>query len=341
MKEKYNNENHNLSEFLRYVRGEMTKREENAFQRKLQKDPFAEEATEGFSGISTPEATDDMNRLEKLLKTRITRRERMIFYRIAASVAVLMVISSVFIVIERNKPSDQLSDVSFNRQKIEAPQSKAITEPQVQPTEKIITLPEKEADRKDEPRAAYEIPRIADSGEQERIEAPKQSRVIAGTNEQESGLIIREEKTLALADETEIQKKPDSFKSDYSEMVAAGNSTSISLKATAPVTAEKADDKRIGYTEARPVNGKESFDKYIEENIRKPFAVDSGENAVVVISFNVRSSGIIDSIKVIQSPRNEYSEEAIRLIKESPAWKPAEENGEKIDDEVSLRIIFR
>lgn len=68
MKEKNKNKNNTLSDFIRYTRGEMTKREENAFQRKLQKDPFAEEATEGFSQISPREATDDLDRLGKLLK---------------------------------------------------------------------------------------------------------------------------------------------------------------------------------------------------------------------------------------------------------------------------------
>ena len=44
MKEKDNNLKSSLSELQRYTRGEMTKREENAFQRKLQNDPFTEEA---------------------------------------------------------------------------------------------------------------------------------------------------------------------------------------------------------------------------------------------------------------------------------------------------------
>ena len=44
MKTKMKNNKSIVSEFIRYIRGEMTKREENAFQRELQKDPFAVEA---------------------------------------------------------------------------------------------------------------------------------------------------------------------------------------------------------------------------------------------------------------------------------------------------------
>jgi hypothetical protein len=61
----------------------------------------------------------------------------------------------------------------------------------------------------------------------------------------------------------------------------------------------------------------------------------------VVISFLVRSTAAIDSIKVIRSPGKEFSEEAIRLIRNGPTWKPAERNGEKIDDEVRVRIVFK
>ncbi len=52
MKEEKNKTSKPVSEFQRYIRGEMTKRQENAFQRKLQRDPFAAEAAEGYSQIS-------------------------------------------------------------------------------------------------------------------------------------------------------------------------------------------------------------------------------------------------------------------------------------------------
>lgn len=55
----------------------------------------------------------------------------------------------------------------------------------------------------------------------------------------------------------------------------------------------------------------------------------------------VRVTGNIDSIKVLISPGEEYTAEAIRLIKEGPAWRPAENNGRAIEDEKILRIVFK
>ena len=96
-----------------------------------------------------------------------------------------------------------------------------------------------------------------------------------------------------------------------------------------------------GYVSPQPVSGSNGFNKYIEENLRKPPTMPEGENAVAVVSFVVRATGNIDSIKVLSSPGEEYTAEAIRLIKEGPAWKPAENNGRAIEDEKMLRIVFK
>ena len=109
MKEEDRNKKKALSDFERYVRGEMTKKEENAFQRKLQRDPLTDEATEGFSEISPDESAEDIDHLRKRLKNRIRGNRRVFYYSAAASIAVLMIISSVFLIVQRSKPSQQLS----------------------------------------------------------------------------------------------------------------------------------------------------------------------------------------------------------------------------------------
>ena len=83
------------------------------------------------------------------------------------------------------------------------------------------------------------------------------------------------------------------------------------------------------------------FNKYIEDNLRRPDTETDGQRVVVVLNFRVDMNGKIDSIKVIKSPGKIFSDEAVRLIKEGPAWKPAEENGKIIDDEVRIRIVFK
>ena len=110
MSDKNKNNKSLLPDFLRYRRDEMTKLERNSFERELQKDPFTEEAEEGFASISPDEASTDLTSLHSRLRKRVQRKRGFAFYRLAASVAVLMIISSIFIIVERNKSGKQLSE---------------------------------------------------------------------------------------------------------------------------------------------------------------------------------------------------------------------------------------
>jgi hypothetical protein len=93
------------------------------------------------------------------------------------------------------------------------------------------------------------------------------------------------------------------------------------------------------YLAPQPVVGTDSFNLYLEKNIRYTLLKESEEQ--VVVRFTVQIDSTIMNIKIITSPGQPWSNEAIRLIKEGPAWNPATENGKAIEDDVSVRIIFR
>jgi outer membrane biosynthesis protein TonB len=341
MKERTRNGKGPLTEFERYIRGEMTKREENAFQRKLQRDPFAGEATEGFSEISSRESTEDMNRLEKKLKERIKPARRVLYYRIAASVAVLMVISSVFVIVERNRSFRQLSENTLTPP---AP-AKADT---IQMNEPLIAESKSEA----VVQQAVTEPEIADKP----ANAPKPAeKVIAASADTTKFLAMAKEKEAAkyvTADEVaapaaasrmaevsgmnasgrKMQIEPDSTVQDRTETVLVGYGMAKKTDAKAEHTS---------FMAPQPVTGTNNFERYIEENIRRPQTLAQGERVVAIVSFLVRSTGAIDSLKVLESPGDEFAAEAMRLIREGPAWKPAEENSVPVDSEVRLRIIFK
>jgi hypothetical protein len=167
MKEEKNKTDRPISEFQRYVRGEMTKRQENAFQRKLQRDHFASEAAEGYSEISPDEAEEDIDRLGKRLKKRVTGGRRKIYYRIAASIAVLMIISSVYLLIDRNKPVGEISKDSVAPSKSEAVDNKKSAEPDRQVTG--ILAESQEVATEKEKNDAVSIPVVAETFAQETL----------------------------------------------------------------------------------------------------------------------------------------------------------------------------
>ena len=133
--------------------------------------------------------------------------------------------------------------------------------------------------------------------------------------------------------DSQVQVKLDPSISALSEVVVVGYGTK-------KAKSEK-EDVSTGYAPPSPVNGKLNFDKYIKENQHRPDTITTGQRAVVVISFLVRINGSIDSIRIVSSPGKIFSDEAIRLIKSGPSWKPAEDNGKPIEDEVRIRIVFR
>ena len=138
--------------------------------------------------------------------------------------------------------------------------------------------------------------------------------------------------------DTQLQVQMEPSLLALNEVVVVGYGVSKSKKAMAEEEAI-ADD--TGYTAPEPVGGQKEFDRFIENNLKKPASFIEGERAVVILSFTVRRNGVIEDIKAIRSPGEQYSGEAIRLIREGPSWKPATENGEKIDADVRVRIVFK
>jgi len=326
MKRKGNNKKGSLPDFIRYIRGEMTKREENIFQRQLQKDPFAEEAAEGLSEILPEEAVSDLDKLGSKLKTRIHGRQRFTYYRIAASVAVLMIVSSVFIIVNKNKTGEEPLETTLKKVTLEIPESKGIEATEKIKSTNIIAEPEPKAEEPVEliepvksvaADIAPEIP-IEIAEEKQETVIPEKSENLIQTGAKEAERLVSEDRHI----------QPTAALPDKATPTAVGGAM------------KKSEYKEINYSPPEPSDGMKSFDLYVEENIRKPLTLPDGQRAVVELNLLIESTGAIDSIQVTSSPGIEFSEEAIRLIKEGPEWKPAVEDGRAISDEVKIKIVF-
>jgi TonB family protein len=344
MSENNKNGNDQLPDFLRYRQNKMTDRERNAFERSLQKDPFADEASEGFKEIDPDLAEKDVSELSKSLKKRTGKKQRVIWYRIAASVAVLMVLSAIFIITDKRKEPGQIaySPVEQKKEEIEILKEEPVTE-----NLEYAALPAEE-----EQKAAIDQKRISQpparaAADVVEIDKKTETREEKVSVEQQEAVMAADEVRPAMADaakkavpsksvrtiktsDTITEFTPDTSEFNLNEVVVVGYGTR-----------DAADEAVNEYTPPLPATGRSAFDKYIRDNIRRPDTTTSGQRVVVVLNFNVNPNGIIDSIKVVRSPGKIFSDEAIRLIIEGPAWKPAEENGTAITDEVRVRIVFK
>lgn len=148
----------------------------------------------------------------------------------------------------------------------------------------------------------------------------------------------------------EVTVKPDS------DLLIAMNTSNVSLEevvvvgygierqksVTGSVSTVKVSEQTNSYdhTNPIPVTGYDSFRTYIRYNLRYPIDETGRKKEIVVIGMTVLKNGTITDIKIIKSPSQLFSEEAIRLIKEGPAWKPATVNSVAQDEEVRVRIVF-
>jgi membrane associated rhomboid family serine protease/antitoxin component YwqK of YwqJK toxin-antitoxin module len=90
---------------------------------------------------------------------------------------------------------------------------------------------------------------------------------------------------------------------------------------------------------AYPVIGIEKYQQYLQHNRRKPsLLIKEGR---VRVNFTVDSDGTTKDFVIAESLCAECDDEAIRLIKEGPAWRPALNRGsEKVSSKTSVDVNF-
>jgi len=130
--------------------------------------------------VSEEEASKDINDLQKLLVKRTSGNRRIIFFRIAASIAVLMIISVVYVFLEKNKSVVKLAENSVRSPELEIIMSQPIKE---QPSKNITEDIRKTVQEKNTEKPA---------GKQAEIEAvvssPPATKDIASLNRKDDSL---------------------------------------------------------------------------------------------------------------------------------------------------------
>jgi TonB family protein len=97
------------------------------------------------------------------------------------------------------------------------------------------------------------------------------------------------------------------------------------------------------YVEQMPEypGGEDMLEKYFKENLNYPAKEkEMGVEGRVICRFIVNEDGSLSDIKIVRSISEGCDEEAIRLIKYMPYWKPGKQNGKAVKVSYNLPIIF-
>lgn len=87
--------------------------------------------------------------------------------------------------------------------------------------------------------------------------------------------------------------------------------------------------------------GEAELFKYLAGNIKYPaMAKDAGISGIVYVTFVVMETGKINDVKVLRGIGGGCDEEAIRVVKNMPSWKPGKQRGKPVRVQFNLPIRF-
>lgn len=87
--------------------------------------------------------------------------------------------------------------------------------------------------------------------------------------------------------------------------------------------------------------GEAKLFEYLGKNIKYPqIAKEAGISGVVYVNFVVGSNGNITDVKVLRGIGGGCDEEAVRVVKNMPKWKPGKQRGKPVKVSYNLPIRF-
>ena len=88
--------------------------------------------------------------------------------------------------------------------------------------------------------------------------------------------------------------------------------------------------------------GMDGWRRHLERHLRYPeAAIDNETQGVVKVQMVVDKFGKITEVVALNDPGNGLADEAVRVIKEGPNWKPAEQNGKPVAYRFVQAITFQ
>lgn len=104
---------------------------------------------------------------------------------------------------------------------------------------------------------------------------------------------------------------------------------------------EPVNDENTVYTvveqPAEYPGGMEQMQTYLSKNMKRP----AGCEGTVYVRFIITTDGAITNPDVVKGLGSECDNEALRLVKAMPAWKPARQNGKPVKNQFILPIKFK
>ncbi len=88
--------------------------------------------------------------------------------------------------------------------------------------------------------------------------------------------------------------------------------------------------------------GQKALMKFIQKNIIFPKSkAVKGLSGKVFMQFNILEDGTLADFKALKSPHEDFTAQALKVMKKMPKWIPAEKDGKKVKMQLTLPINFK
>lgn len=288
----------------------------------IPKDPFEEEASEGLGKLNREEAAEDLRELKGRMERRM-RKPRMIWLPAAAAVVILLLASTVYIALfrDRSKPETEI----------------AMTETAITDTALIaMAQPIIIAETKSTTPAASPsgVGTMAAGNAPARTEKMKSARA-------ESYMAAADDEAIAVMEVMEDEAAAEEIIVEAMPKMEKAAAYEKKERAADAVVATPTQGVGISERQAGPVGGMEEFNSWIKNNIRYPEEVVPRVRQVIVVNFKIAADSTLYDLNGERTPGDLFTREAFRLLREGPKWEPAIRNNLVVEEDIRISIIFK
>ena len=105
-----------------------------------------------------------------------------------------------------------------------------------------------------------------------------------------------------------------------------------------------ANDKVLEKAEVMPEfpGGEQAMMKFVSENVQYPEKAKEKEiSGRVLVGFIVEKDGSVNEVKIVQGIGGGCDEEAVRVVKAMPKWKPGKQDGKTVRVSYTMPFFFK
>lgn len=203
-------------------------------------------------------------------------------------------------------------------------------------------------DKDDNNSRDYEV--IADNTENDNEEVEDTKKIIeeteeASTEEAKSVEDVREKAENAAKEEKEKAQKAAEEAKEKAQK-AAEEAKAKAKEATPPAkpveTPKPVNDNNVYNSVDELPSFPGGISQWLSQNLQyPPIAQENGIQGTVVVQFVVEKNGSLSDVKVIRSKDPSLDNEALRVVRNMPKWKPGKLNGSPVRVSFTLPITFK